>query len=90
MARQRIITIGRGTYLLDPVADVRSLKDAVERAVQDGGAFVSIPLALGAALDVLITPGLLVSIESSTTVELRPYPEANQRVSSALEDFSEY
>lgn len=64
MTRRTVVQTGAEAHVLATDQDVLALKDRLADAARSGGAFVALTLAGGRVLDVLVTPGLYVAVES--------------------------
>ena len=91
MALQHSIMINRASYDLAPNLDIRALMDEIEAAAQDGGRFVSLPLVRDRYVDVLVTPGLAVNIESRSPQELELVPALDDHpFPGGFDEFDEF
>lgn len=87
---QYSIAIGRATYDIEPGVDIPALMSEIESAVQVGGRFVRVPLASDRNLDVLVSPGLHVSVESFANRALEIVPTLEAESLSGLDEYDEF
>lgn len=84
------ITIDRASYEIDPSVDISDLKAELEAAVRTGGQFVSIVVVRDRLLDVLITPGLTVRIETTQARGLEAVPALEDSPVQVFDEFDEF
>jgi hypothetical protein len=90
MVLQYSIAIGRASYDIEPGVDIAALMADIESAVQAGGRFVRVPLSSDRNLDVLVSPGLLVSVESFANRALEIVPTLESGTLSGLDEYDEF
>ncbi|WP_157580306.1 hypothetical protein [Plantibacter sp. Leaf314] len=90
MVLQYSIAIGRASYDIDPAVDVQELMTEIESAVQAGGRFVRVPLTSDRAVNVLVSPGLLISVESFAHRALEIVPSLEAEPLSGLDEYDEF
>jgi hypothetical protein len=84
------IAIGRASYDIDASVDIQELMTEIESAVRAGGRFVRVPLSSDRSVDVLVSPGLQVSIESFAHRPLEIVPSLEAEPLSGLDEYDEF
>lgn len=90
MVLQYNIAIGRASYDIEPGVDLPALMSEIESAVQAGGRFVRVPLASDRNLDILVSPGLHVCVESFANRALEIVPTLEAGTLSGLDEYDEF
>ena len=87
---QYSIAIGRVSYDIESGVDISALMSEIESAVQAGGRFVHVPLSADRNLDVLVSPGLQVTVESFANRALEIVPAIETEKLSGLDEYDEF
>ncbi len=87
---QYSIAIGRMSYDIESDVDIPALMSEIEAAVQAGGRFVHVPLSADRNLEVLVSPGLHVSVESVVNRTLEIVPALETENLSGLDEYDEF
>jgi hypothetical protein len=72
---QAMIRIDEREYLLPPERDEEAIMDLIASQVRAGGGFVEIVRTPNRVVNVLVSPGTNVSIESRRVEDLPPAPD---------------
>ena len=90
MVLQYSIAIGRAIYDIEPGVDLPALMSEIEAAVQAGGRFVRVPLSSDRTIDVLVSPGLHITVESFANRALEIVPTIETGTLSGLDEYDEF